>query len=166
MTPPKDEPATRRPVIQASNAGPSLVVSARGEITAQTGFGVEALLEGAVAPADERSVYTSLGDAPLLALAGLVCAAGCILALRRKAACAPPARETRGGRRLILSLARGTGWLGASASAGLLLALASLAAVGRVLPDPEPTFAQSLRALLAPAVDDGSYGYGRRRLPS
>jgi apolipoprotein N-acyltransferase len=59
----------RRSLIQAANIGPSLVITPYGEVTAQTAFLTRTVLRGEAGIYHGVSLYTRLGDWPVLASA-------------------------------------------------------------------------------------------------
>jgi len=144
----------RRWVIVASNAGPSLIVSPFGLITARTGFLDEGVLTGRVAARRDRTLYTRLGDAPLL----LACAALIALALGQARAAARArgggARESAGPSSVGLRPAKLALALVGALLAGLALAAASLALASREVTALRGSFSRSLEAFLHPPQAD------------
>jgi len=74
----------RRWLIQTSNAGPSFVISPYGDITAETPPWVRTILQGQAGIVRERTLYTQLGDGPLLLLVGCILVFGLLASQRAR----------------------------------------------------------------------------------
>lgn len=114
----------RRAVILASNAGPSLIVSPYGEITAATALFERGVFRGDVAMRSDRTLYSQLGEAPIIALCLAILGAGAWAALRPRRARAA-ARALDGRRRKATGLLAAGGSLAAALLAGFALAVVS-----------------------------------------
>jgi len=74
---------TRRAVVQAAPTGYSALVDPTGRLVAQSGLGGPAVLQGTVPLRTGTTVYSRVGDAPMLVLALLTLAFAWLGALRR-----------------------------------------------------------------------------------
>jgi apolipoprotein N-acyltransferase len=86
-------------LVQASNGGPSFIVDPYGVVTASTPLG-RTVLDGTVAFSDVATLYTRVGDVPLLVLATVLVATAIGTAIRRRADAAsarPGWRSVPGG---------------------------------------------------------------------
>ncbi|HJQ85185.1 MAG TPA: nitrilase-related carbon-nitrogen hydrolase, partial [Candidatus Binatia bacterium] len=149
---------TRRPLVQAGNTGPSMIVSPWGEVTAATSFGARTVMAGTIAPANGQTLHTRLGEWPLFALALGVLA----LALRTRPADAgvPVPTSARVG------WPTGIGLVGGSVAVAVLLAAASVAAIGARLPASNGSWREGLAAFIRPAEPVVPADAGRRFLQS
>jgi apolipoprotein N-acyltransferase len=80
---------SRRWVVVASNAGPSLVVDPWGRVRAETPFSARTILRADVGFEDRWTPYAAYGDVPILALAFVAACWGFVPSRRRGIAVAP-----------------------------------------------------------------------------
>jgi apolipoprotein N-acyltransferase len=109
----------RRAVVEASNGGPSLIVTPSGAVGAHTPFMDRGVLSGTVPLLDACTPYTRWGDLPMLTLCAAVLAAAVTYRRAPQRLVAAPPHGTHVVRAALASLAAALG-LGAA------LALASL----------------------------------------
>jgi predicted amidohydrolase len=126
----------RRPLVQASNAGPSLLVTAYGEVAGETPLDGRAVLVGDVTPAAGETPFTRFGDGPLL---------GAALAILALATSYSRRRGRRGPARRVRPTAPAAAVaVFVAAAVGLVTAAASIARIGMDI----PAFHGSWRAAL------------------
>jgi hypothetical protein len=143
----------RRWLIQASNGGPSMIVSPYGDVSTETPLLTRTVFAGRVAMRRTRSVYTRVGDWPLLGFAALVVASAGWYGRR-------PGRRrwARGaGRALAVGPLLAT-------TAGACIALASVCLVTRDRPDLATSWVDAVRTLLRAAPVAVPHDAGREFL--
>jgi apolipoprotein N-acyltransferase len=154
----------RRDVVQASNLGASMVVSASGAVEVQTPFFSRALLDGTVTLRQGSSPYAWLGDTPLMGL----CIAVLLLAIadgirRRQPAPRPaPAGRRASGVWIIVP------WAALALMVGFALAVVSIVLTNRAVAE-FPTWRAALTNFLRPPVvplDAGTASSYRQRQPN